>query len=157
MILDFFFPVGLCISAILIIAIFGRKQRSRNVKLSMLIIADVIFIVSAVFLLSNKSVELLMTFIWGILNIAAMRKIFSKEDPNQETKNSWHDDPTNWKMGLFYFNPKDKRTFPPKRIEGLGWTINFANPYSIAVMIGMILVIWVIMKLIKPESTAPQP
>lgn len=39
--------------------------------------------------------------------------------------------PDHWKMGLFYYNKDDKRIFPPKRIPGLGWTINFANPYSI--------------------------
>jgi len=36
-----------------------------------------------------------------------------------------------WIFGIFYFNPKDKRIFPPKRISALGWTVNFANPYSI--------------------------
>ncbi|TCN53922.1 DUF5808 domain-containing protein [Flavobacterium circumlabens] len=30
-------------------------------------------------------------------------------------------------MENFYYNPKDKRLFPPKRIKQLGWTINFAN------------------------------
>ncbi|MCS3530377.1 DUF5808 domain-containing protein [Chryseobacterium sp. JUb7] len=36
-----------------------------------------------------------------------------------------------WKLGLFYFNKEDKRLFPPKRF-GLGWTINFANPWSVS-------------------------
>ena len=37
-------------------------------------------------------------------------------------------EPNNWKFGLFYFNPDDKRIFVPKRIESMGITLNFANP-----------------------------
>ena len=37
------------------------------------------------------------------------------EKPDQETLNSWHSDPSNWKLGIFYYNRKDKRIFPPKR------------------------------------------
>ncbi|MGZ3904957.1 MAG: DUF5808 domain-containing protein [Bacteroidia bacterium] len=47
-------------------------------------------------------------------------------------------DPSKWKFGVFYFNKDDKRIFPPKRNPYLGWTINFANPYSILV-VGLIL------------------
>jgi uncharacterized membrane protein len=39
------------------------------------------------------------------------------------------DDPANYKLGIFYFNRKDKRTIVPKRYRLLGWTINFAHPY----------------------------
>jgi uncharacterized membrane protein len=39
------------------------------------------------------------------------------------------DDPANYKLGIFYFNRKDKRTIVPKRNRFLGWTINFARPY----------------------------
>ena len=42
-----------------------------------------------------------------------------------------HDNPENWKWYFFYYNKKDPRIFPPKRLWYLGWTINFANPYSI--------------------------
>jgi uncharacterized membrane protein len=41
----------------------------------------------------------------------------------------------NWKFGIFYYNKDDKRLFPPKRNKFLGWTVNFANPYSILAMI----------------------
>lgn len=44
--------------------------------------------------------------------------------------NNWHNDPVNWKWGMFYYNKQDGRLFPPKR-SYLGWTINFANLYSI--------------------------
>jgi len=39
------------------------------------------------------------------------------------------DDPANYKLGIFYFNRKDKRTIVPKRYLWLGWTINLARPY----------------------------
>ena len=39
-----------------------------------------------------------------------------------------HADPANWKWGIFYFSPQDPRIIVPKRIRGLGWTINFARP-----------------------------
>lgn len=42
-----------------------------------------------------------------------------------------------WKLGFIYYNREDKRIFPPKRTK-MGWTINFANPWSI---IAMLLVI----------------
>ncbi|MEO8534485.1 MAG: DUF5808 domain-containing protein [Flavobacterium sp.] len=70
-------------------------------------------------------------------------------NPSEETKNEWHKDPNNWKLGVFYYNPEDKRTFPPKRIKQLGWTINFANPNSIFVITILIAVICILSKLTK--------
>jgi uncharacterized membrane protein len=67
-----------------------------------------------------------------------------KEKPNKETKDSWHSDPSNWILGMFYFNREDKRIFPPKRIAQLGWTINFANPVSILVIAAIIALVIVI-------------
>ncbi|MGZ3864161.1 MAG: DUF5808 domain-containing protein [Bacteroidia bacterium] len=51
----------------------------------------------------------------------------------------WNNDPSKWVFGIFYFNKDDKRIFPPKRLPFLGWTINFANPYSVLIFIGIIL------------------
>jgi len=39
-----------------------------------------------------------------------------------------------WYLWIFYFNPKDKRIFVPKRY-GFGWTNNFANPLSIVFLL----------------------
>jgi len=52
------------------------------------------------------------------------------EKPSKETLDAWSEDTKNWKLGLFYYNPQDKRIFPPKRFRYMGWTVNFANPYS---------------------------
>ena len=64
-----------------------------------------------------------------------------KEKPIKEIYNLWHDDPANWRLGILYYNKKDKRLFPPKRQLGFGWTVNLANPYSYLTLLGIILLI----------------
>ena len=59
-------------------------------------------------------------------------------EPSPETYNNWSKDPKNWKFGVFYFNKEDKRIFPPKRIDWMGFTLNFANPKSILAFLIMI-------------------
>lgn len=52
----------------------------------------------------------------------------------------YRDDDRNWR-GVFYYNPDDPELFVPKRY-GLGWTINFGNPWGkvvAGIMIAMIL------------------
>jgi len=75
--------------------------------------------------------------------------MMTSEKPSQETLNQWHDDPSNWKFGIFYFNKKDKRIFPPKRMEGLGWTVNFANPFSLLTLLAIIFLFMVIMNYLQ--------
>jgi len=53
-----------------------------------------------------------------------------------------------WVWGIFYFNPDDSRIIVPKRIEWLGWTLNFAQPISV-VIIGGILFFISLIALIK--------
>ncbi|QLC67277.1 hypothetical protein LPB248_13490 [Flavobacterium sp. LPB0248] len=73
---------------------------------------------------------------------------FSKE-PSEEEKNNWHNDSNNWVWGMFYYNPKDKRMFPPKKIKELGWTINFANSNSVFLCVVLILVLMIISESVK--------
>ena len=40
-------------------------------------------------------------------------------------------DSNNWKLGFIYFCREDQRIFVPKRIRGLGWTVNFARPLAL--------------------------
>ncbi len=70
------------------------------------------------------------------------------KNQNEEKFNEWHSNPSNWKLGLFYFNIEDKRIFPPKRTR-LGWTINFANPTSIIIMLLIIIVLFFVPKYLK--------
>jgi len=65
----------------------------------------------------------------------------TKDNQRQEMFNEWHQDPSNWKWGIFYFNKNDKRIFPPKRMKYFGWTVNFANPYSVLTLVVTIIVI----------------
>jgi uncharacterized membrane protein len=48
------------------------------------------------------------------------------------------DDPYNYRFGIIYFNRKDKRKVVPKRNRLLGWTLNFAHPYSYWWTIGIV-------------------
>lgn len=50
-----------------------------------------------------------------------------------------NEDLKNYKWGIFYCNPNDNRVFVPKRSKVLGWTLNFANPYSYLVILGIII------------------
>lgn len=60
------------------------------------------------------------------------------ETPQEE---QWRKDPDNWVWGMFYYNREDKRLLPPKYYKEMGWTVNFANPKSIAVMAVIVLLI----------------
>jgi uncharacterized membrane protein len=71
-----------------------------------------------------------------------------KEQPSRQTLEEWHDDPSNWTLGVFYYNKEDKRLFPPKRIGWMGWTVNFANPVSIITLLCLIILVIIGMKII---------
>ncbi len=45
-----------------------------------------------------------------------------------------------WKLGVFYFNPDDPAVFVEKRF-GIGWTCNWARPFSWLILIGIFLII----------------
>lgn len=57
----------------------------------------------------------------------------------KEFLENMHKDPSNWK-GTFYFNKKDPRLTVPK-INGMGWTFNFASPYSWLLLIAVVLIL----------------
>ena len=59
----------------------------------------------------------------------------SNERADNDLYDNVHNDPTNWKWGMFYYNTKDKRLFPPKMQEWAEWTINFANMGSLIAFI----------------------
>jgi uncharacterized membrane protein len=54
------------------------------------------------------------------------------DDPHKPT------DPSKFYWGIFYFNREDKRLLPPKRVPFLGWTVNWANPYSVLLLVAFI-------------------
>ena len=72
----------------------------------------------------------------------------SENKISKETMDKWHSDPDNWKLKIFYYNKEDQRIFPPKRY-GQGWTINLANPKSILVFVGLVVVFTYIIRYFK--------
>ncbi len=58
-------------------------------------------------------------------------------------------DPTNYKWGLFYFNPKDSRVLVAKRNWMMGWTLNFAKPISYMIILGFIAFALIFGQLVK--------
>ena len=50
-------------------------------------------------------------------------------------------DPMNYKWGVFYFNRKDSRIILPRRNKIMGWTLNFANPFTYLLITGFIALI----------------
>jgi hypothetical protein len=53
----------------------------------------------------------------------------------------FHSDPDNWKLGIFYFCRSDPRILVPKRIQGLGWTLNFGRPLAVPFFLSVIALI----------------
>ena len=54
------------------------------------------------------------------------------------TKNTNENDPENYKWGIFYFNPDDLRAIVHKRNKWMGWTLNFAQPLSWVILLGIV-------------------
>jgi len=67
-------------------------------------------------------------------------------EPSEETKNEWENDPDNWIWGMFYYNPKDKRSYFPKKIKEFGWHANYADPNYIIIVLLLVAVIVVFIK-----------
>lgn len=63
-----------------------------------------------------------------------------KQKLSQEMLNRMSKDPGNWR-GPFYFNSKDPRLTVPKLYPAMGWTFNFASPYSYLTLISIIAII----------------
>jgi len=84
----------------------------------------------------------------GAVLIQNIVRIGNRPGVGQKETDQWHSDPANWVLGVFYYNKKDHRLFPPKRTY-LGWTMNFANPSSIVAMVLVIVVLLMLIGLSK--------
>jgi uncharacterized membrane protein len=69
-----------------------------------------------------------------ITNFRTMKSKLEKAILDSMSKN-----PNNWR-GPFYFNPNDPRLFVHKIHPALGWTFNFASPYSY-ITLGLIILV----------------
>jgi uncharacterized membrane protein len=63
-----------------------------------------------------------------------------KTKPDKQFLENMSRNPANWK-GPFYFNRKDPRLMVPKSHPSLGWTFNFASPYSYVFLIALVGII----------------
>ncbi len=63
-----------------------------------------------------------------------------KPKPEKEVLDEMSKNPTNWK-GVIYLNRKDRRLMVPKQNPSLGWTLNFANPYTYVLLILLVLIV----------------
>lgn len=147
----YFFAV-LSTSILLLILAINSKYISKMARVVMCFLANIIFMFTCFNLIPTfytkfnslpDSTSIAFNSIIIFLDYILIKKIVTLNDPkviyNQEIFDVWHADPKNWKFGFIYFNKLDHRIFPPKKIAGLGWTINFANPLSVIVMIGIII------------------
>ena len=70
---------------------------------------------------------------------------FQEKALTQDDLDALAKDRSNWYWGIFYVCRRDPRIVLPKRIAGLGWTVNFANPWTLpfvaALVFGVILVL----------------
>jgi uncharacterized membrane protein len=57
----------------------------------------------------------------------------------KEIRNPATDNPRNWR-GPFYFNRKDARLIVPKSNPSMGWTLNFASPYTYVAVVLIIII-----------------
>lgn len=77
-------------------------------------------------------------------------KVLYLYDMNQQDEQP-QNDPDNYQWGFFYVNPRDERILVPKRLHGLGWTINFGNPrtgpYLLLVMVVSLGLIFLVSKI----------
>jgi len=87
-----------------------------------------------------KVVSIILTF---IIILACLHLLFEiihlfylKNHKNKIIINS-----NNWYGGIFYYNPDDQRIIVPKRIEWLGWTLNYARPTSLLIIAAILLII----------------
>ena len=62
------------------------------------------------------------------------RKMAEPDEPMDPTPNEC------WKTGILYYNPNDAALFVEKR-DGYGYTFNFANGWSWALLLGMAMVV----------------
>jgi uncharacterized membrane protein len=71
-----------------------------------------------------------------------MRKYYrqSELDENQ---------PNHYKWGFLYFDPADHRVIVPKRDAWMGWTFNFASPFTYPIIAGILVMAWWINKLLS--------
>jgi hypothetical protein len=68
----------------------------------------------------------------------------------EEIENCWKD-PHNWKWRVYYCKA-DPRAIVPRRFKWMGWTVNFARPSAIPVLLLMIALIVVPLEVVRANG-----
>jgi uncharacterized membrane protein len=121
---------------------FGaRRSRTRRTMFGCMIAAE--YLLGLLFALISLQAPLGIP-VWVIvlapmvilipLVAAMVRKMAEPGEPVDPTPNEC------WKAGILYYNPDDAALFVEKR-DGYGYTFNFANRWSWALLLGMALVV----------------
>ena len=63
-------------------------------------------------------------------------------------------DPANWRLFFIYFCRDDPRLIVPKRLGGLGWTINFARPAAVMLLMGLCAVLWAVLEILQQSRAS---
>ena len=63
-----------------------------------------------------------------------------KSRTGKETENTMNKNQNNWK-GIFYFNKRDYNIIVPKNNPYLGWTLNFASPYTYLFIVALLALV----------------
>jgi uncharacterized membrane protein len=136
------FGAGLCawFTVMALAGWFGaRSTRSRRTMLGVMVAVQ--YMIGALFSLVAL-MPLLHPPIWTIVLLplaflVPVLLVFARE---WSAPDSVPDTTPNecWRAGMFYYNPADTAVFVEKRF-GMGYTMNFANPWSWVLMAGLLL------------------
>ncbi len=66
------------------------------------------------------------------------------DQPAKTDLSRFTDDPQNWRLWFIYFCREDPRIAVPKRIAGLGWTLNFAHPWAVPFLAALCGGVWAV-------------
>lgn len=113
-----------------LVCMFSFMQLSNLVAFSSTLMIAIPFIVTAGIIIY----AVVLSFTTG----QGGSRIKLRGNKNDQTIN--RDDDRFWKVGLFYFNPKDPSIWVEKRF-GVGWTVNFGHPLGWGFLIGIILIV----------------
>ena len=133
------------VALLLHMVLFSNDGRAKQAKINITLAANILFVTGCFVYPFNRYPDiLLMSLAFLVLDICAFNKIRMAAAPGQQQYDAWHNDPANWRMGMFYFNRKDMRIFPMNK-KNYALTINFGNPMALLATMAFIVILFVLM------------
>ena len=75
-------------------------------------------------------------------------------DPEQARLDACTRDPASWHWVFFYFCRDDPRIVVPRRVSGLGWTLNFARPLALPFLAALIVFVLGVLRIAELAAFA---